>query len=503
MTGFSSDADRKVIPRWRTFRATLGLGELDTVDVALKHQEVATDFLASKIVSWHKKQTTAYAADVVGAAVVLGRESEVADAANFLLQNNLDTWPWGRELASRVLNSNQERDSTPPLPRETRKAELHLLVRTLRQLLGVEPRDPITWVDLSRAYAALGLRAQAGRCMSVALQLARDSRFVLRSGSRLWVYLDDPGKAHNIITRARKTRYDPWLLAAEIATAGAAGRTPRFTKASRRMLGSVQLGARHLSELASALGTLELSAGNIKRARRLFAKSLETPTENSIAQAAWASRHHDAVQFDECHLQRPNTFEARSWTYYGQSHWDDVVKQCSFWQFDQPFSSRPGIHGSYVAAIAREDYLTSKEFALRGLDANPTNTILLNNLAFALINLGDIDGAKDALSKINQSQISKESQTALTATRGLLKFRTGCAVQGRQLYAEAIRDAGRLQDRRPLVLATALYALEELSHATDKKNLAVSEALSALGKTQDPSLALIRSRLEQARREAQ
>ena len=214
MAGFSSDKNRKIIPRWRTFDKTLRLGELNSVVPPRAHLQLTSDFLAPKIMDWLQHQTVGHAADLVGAGLTLGREREVAKAARFLLQDDLNVSPWARELAERALRTPDNTEVSPS-SKTLEKSTLHAQVRTLRHLLRNEPRDPITWVELSRAYAILGLGEQAERSMTVGLQLAMNNRFVLRSASRLWVHLKDPEKAHDIIVRAERTPYDPWLLAAE------------------------------------------------------------------------------------------------------------------------------------------------------------------------------------------------------------------------------------------------------------------------------------------------
>ena len=495
MTGFVPDKDRKVIPRWRTFDATLRMGELDSVVPPSAHETAVVDFLASKRAEWQRHGTPGHAADFVGAAIALGRGNEATKAAKFLLRNDISTSDWVRELAKQAVRQNDEGRSVLILPQKQETSSLHAQVRAFRQLLRVEPRDPITWVDLSRVYVVLGLPDQAARSMSIAVQLAGDNRFVLRSASRLWIHLGDLERAHAIIARTERTQHDPWLLAAEIAIRSAAGKTPRFTKAAMRVLNDTGLGATHLSELASAIATLELSAGRIKKMRTFFAKSLESPTENSVAQAAWAARQNRGIRFDDRYLDVPNTFEARSWTYFQQSRWNTVVDECWLWQFDQPFSSRPGIHGSYVAAIALQDYQASESFALQGLVSNATDFILQNNLAFARINLGNTSGAAEVLGRIDETQLSEHNRVVLIATKGLLAYRTGQFARGRELYAEAIDGARKVQDRQLLALAFVFYAMEEVAQLHSGVDAVVTEALETLRRVDDPSVKLLRDRL--------
>ena len=497
MAGFSTDKDRKVIPRWRTFDMTLRLRELESVTPSRAHQQITSDFLVPKIMDWLEHQTVGHAADLVGTALSIGRKEEVSEAARFLLRNDLNVSPWARELAEHALRTPDNTEVVPD-PQALKKKTLHERIGAIRNSLRIEPKDPISWVELSRAYAILGLGEQAKQSMTVAVQLAMNNRFVLRSASRLWIYLDDIEKAHDLIVRADRTPHDPWLLAAEIAIGSAAGRKPRFVKTARRMLTERRFLPIHISELASAVATLELSSGSVRRSRRLFDLSLESPTENSIAQAAWASRHNNSIHFDDrSYIELPYTFEARSWTFYRQSQWKKVIEECWQWQSDQPFSSRPSTQGSYVAGIALEDYNMSKRFAEQGRMANPLDFTLCNNLAFALINLGNIQEGKSALLRASRLQISDQDRVVFQATRGFLAFRTGDVVAGRRLYSDARSKARKMQDNRLFALASAFQAIEEVSQGISDESSVLQEALQALRRETktDPILKVLEKRL--------
>ena len=195
---------------------------------------------------------------------------------------------------SRVRDRNS---SFKKASKELEKSTLHVQVRTFRDLLRTEPRDPITWVELSHAYALLGIKEQAERSMTIALQLAMNNRFIIRSASRLWIYLDDPERAHDLIIRADRTPHDPWLLAAEIAVGSAAKRKPRFVKIARRMLSESRFLNIHTSELASAVATLELNSSNIKRSKRLFDLSLRSLFKTPIGPLCGGIKYFGVKRF--------------------------------------------------------------------------------------------------------------------------------------------------------------------------------------------------------------
>ena len=367
MASLDPDRDRKVIPRWRPFHTTLGLGQMDSVKPA-KRRMTGEDLLHSKFVDWHAERTGIHASDLVGSAIVLGRGAEVGEAAEYLQRRESDGSRWAKELAGIALGSRQLERTELAIPPRTRASELKKEVKKLRHLLRSEARDAFLWVDLARVYAALGLSSKAERCMEVALGLAPDNRFVLRCASRFWIHRDNPEKGHDIITRSNRTRFDPWLLAAEIAAGDAAGRSSRFMRPARRLLVTRDIAPAHLSELASAVATVELGTGSNKRGRKLLELSLEDPTENSIAQAEWISRREVSITLDSRLVQRPDVYEAAAWSCFKKGDWKAATEKCRLWHFDQPFSSRPGVLGSYIAAIALENY------NLRGIISDSAHT---------------------------------------------------------------------------------------------------------------------------------
>ena len=453
--------------------------------------------METKLEEWRRHRSVGHASDLVGAGITLGREEETADAARFLVQEDLSVTPWARELAKRALTSPEHVETTLE-PENVERAIFSERIKTFRNLVRAEPNDPITWVELSRCYTCIGLRDQAARAMMVAQQLARDNRFVIRSASRLWINHDEPDRAHDTILRTDRTRQDPWLLAAEIATSVIAGKSTRLARVAQRMLSNGQYAPVHISELASAVATLELISGRVKKSRRLFKQSLEDPTENSVAQALWASRNHSSISFDDQYLNRPNAFEAEAWSHYLMGEWEQAVEQCKLWLYDQPFSKIPCLLGSSLAATTLEDYSTSEWFANRGLMANPENFSLLNNSAFALANLGKLKEAQNSLSKAAKMQSSLRDKAILRATRGLLEFRTGNLERGREFYLSAQSMAKSIQSRdgdKVFALASAFHAIEEASMKDLNFQPVLSEALQMIRTQQDPEFRVLEQRL--------
>ena len=502
MAGFNADADRNVIPRLRTFEATRALGELDSLVGPRGHDKRAEGLLVAKTAEWREHRTIGHASDLVGTALTLGRmDRDVVEAAKLLVGAKGNVSPWARELGNIAVGAaGIEGDISPTQKAEQRieDASLYAQVRTFRTLLSQEPRDPVTWVDLAFAYACVGHRERAARAMTVAMQLSRDNRFILRSAGRLWIYLDDPERAYQVVARSARTMYDPWLLAADIALGSIVGKGRGHVKQARRMIGGRRFGARQISELAAALASLELSSGSIRKAKRLFARSLEDPTENSVAQVSWAARRYREIRIDREYSRQLIAFEAAAWTSYQNKEWHDVVKNSKRWFGDQPFSRRPAGLGSFVATTALEDYSAGKWFAAKGLRANPGDFTLLNNLAFACLQLGNIPEGAEALRKVDRGGLSEGQSIVLKATQGLMSFRSGNLEQGRELYEAALDSARRLGDSngpRIHALASMFYALEELAVGGPNVDGVCGDALRSAAKVLDPIFEPLERRL--------
>jgi tetratricopeptide (TPR) repeat protein len=327
-------------------------------------------------------------------------------------------------------------------------------------LLNDEPRNALMFADLSRTYIRLGQVDSSAKAIGQALRLAPDNRFILRAASRLFVHLHEPDRAHSLLMTSPTTRRDPWLLAAEIAIATVEGKSPLLARAARDALATNAYPPRHLSELASAVATIELGAGASRKARKLFERSLDSPTDNALAQAAWALRWLPNLHVEEALNVTPRAYEARTLHFYETLEWRAAVSAADSWLDDEAFSSRPAEIGSYVAAVGLEDYLLAERFARRGLVANPNDSILLNNLAFALASRGNPQEAWVVLRKVPRPDRDAGVEAALLATEGLIDFRMGDSEKGSLHYLAAIKNATEAKLDRVRALAGVYFARE-------------------------------------------
>ena len=204
-----------------------------------------------------------------------------------------------------------------------------------------------------------------------------------------------------------------------------------------------------------------------------------------MAQVEWASRR--IAGLDEIQVSQfnsvPRIYEAQAWEHYTGGNWVDALKESWKWFYDQPFSSRPISFGFYIASTVLGDYHQGLRILKLGRIANPDDPMLLNNLAFACASLGDTRGA-EAFDQINLSKVQGAQEVVVTATEGLLAFRSGRVVEGRAHYLRAIEMASQYP-RRYKIMASIYYAREEMVAKTVEAAKARELALELSSEVKD------------------
>jgi tetratricopeptide (TPR) repeat protein len=493
------DPQRRTVPRWRLWRDAVRLGDVDVARQVRTPQRPTLEGLAKAEFEWQSHRSVPFAGDFIGRAYALGEGSAAKDAAEFILKMRSAAGPVAQALAARILaeaNPSQTLMSEPP-PRSATESRgmIHRLRASLRQF----HRDPLTCMDLAREYVAIGDPESALRPVEIALALAPHSRFILRSASRFFLHISDPERAHDILRRAEILESDPWVVAAEIAVAGAAGRTSSLVKAGSRSVESGAYPPAHLSELASAIGTLELEAGKMRVGRRHFRRALERPTENVVAQAGWVSRQIGDLGLDPRVLDTPRSYEARSWAGVVDGRWEDSLRAAELWLRDEPFASRPAVFGSWAALATGSDYPGAVRIASEGLRMHPAEFFLANNLAVALAYMGKSAEALGVFSEIKPRDLEESKKATYLATKGLIEFRLGEIDEGRRLYRAAVVDASTRGDVRAVVAALLHFAREEFRYNPPTAEALVKEACDSFAKLSKVEQVISRRFLELVR----
>ena len=254
----------------------------------------------------------------------------------------------------------------------------------------------------------------------------------------------------------------------------------------------------HLSELNSALATLEAHNGGMKKAKRFYSTSLIDPSENAIAQAAWLGRNHDELLWTPLESNRLQSSEANAWAALRDGRWTAALSLASQWQAEEPFSSRPAILGGYIASTAFENFNEAERMICQGLVSNSDDAMLHNNLAFVLAKQGKIDRAKKAVEFGIHQKPDLCAKVCLTATQGLIAFRSEHPEEGRMLYILAINIAKSNQLDEFCYLATIHRAIEEIRIGSKYAMTLFQEGLDACEKLSHALPSLFRDKLHNA-----
>lgn len=454
LSSIVEDRDRNVIPRWRPLSTTIQLGELDSRAHSPRTPQSAGPGHDERRQNWIDSGTWIAASEFVGASLSVGRHDEARDAA--LQVVGADNVPLGALLvARRALNLPTDHQALS-IPSES-----HTAIQMLKRRVLAEPKNPFTFCELARHYTILGQPLPAYRAMMIATKLAPKNRYVLRVGARFFLHIGHMDHAHDLLRRSKVVSEDPWVLAAEIAVGMAAGKTSTNVRNAMHMVSSSSFSRYSVSELHSALGTLDLNSGNVRFAKRRFKSALEQPTENSVAQAAWADRKIGGIEIPPDTLLLPRSYEAQMWHHVSQKEWNSAFDSSQRWLDDQPFSSRPAIQASYMASVAIGDFGACVRIAERGLIANPNDPILLNNLIVGLALSGRVAEANTRLPHLAPLLEALEDSCTHHATTGLVRFREDNAEEGRRQYALAVQSAEAQGQPKQRLLAKMFWAREE------------------------------------------
>lgn len=361
---------------------------------------------------------------------------------------------WAR--ASSLGESWRSGNLEPSIDRVTREKER---IRTLRSELRERPKQPLMWSELARSQMIIGRDEDASRSMACAIHLAPENVYLRRCASRMHLHLDDHDSALSVIRKHPAAKHDPRLVSAEIAVSSVAKRPSKCAHLARGLVDEERYRAQHRSEVAAAIGTVELESGRHRKARDLFQKSLESPSENTLAQVQWASERDSKIIIPSAAWETPCSHEAEAMASRARHDWNSVLDCCELWLDSEPFASKPAHLGSF--ASFRTDFAErAHRIATNGLLVNKENTLLLNNRAVSSAYLGRIDEA--IIDIKNAIKAGAASDAHMAATMGLIAYRSGLPDLGEQYYGTAV--AKFLADKNvDSILLASLYWIREMA----------------------------------------
>lgn len=484
---FTDRIDRRVVPRWRVSTEVARSGEL----APLHERESSISFdreLARLKTEILLSPTPGVAADALGVAILSGDAALAAQAKN-ILHKYQDIVP---DTLRKLIGPQEEviEEDATLSKWDSSSSRNQEAIRRIRHLLQKYQRNPLLYLDMARNQAVLGLREKAEKSIRIALSLAPQHRHVLRAAARFYINEEAPEIALHLLVNSSMTRHDPWLMAAEIATAQLAGRGSKFIKHGKSLLDNPSLKPIHLSELAAAVGTVELEDGRRKDAKRRFEMAMLDPTENALAQVKWAEDKSNLLfAFGKSTHQLPGAHEAAFIKAYYQSHnIIEAARHVDKWFDDEPFSAIAAMMHSYIGSIL-DDYQSVIDVCELGLRSNPNHPCLINNKIFAEISSGQVfEGDEEtvlgrlaAIAKYLSAESSKEDAdfAHIGANYGLLLYRTGYPEEGRLAYDHAVKWAKRKSEPFSAANALMFHAREAILAKTEWAASLLREAEAA------------------------
>lgn len=464
---------RRVVPRWRPSWVTATTAESKSTLMPVQQIEAQQKFdqeIASKVREFEMVRSVPVAAELMFLASTAGNEAAARQAAQVILASR-------EQIGSRQLVRSAQQ-VLQGASTERVEAASKDFVKHARSLLAIDYRNPVLLMDTARELAALRQDKAALRYVRAAVALAPKSRFVVRSAARYYLHIGEHEIAHDLLRRSPLIGSDPWVQASEVAVATVRGKTSTLAKQTIRNLSEAKKVGAEMSELASAVGTVELLSGSSKKAKALFKLVLGQPNDNSLAQAEWAATRLNLV-VDHRVLQTPMSFEANSHNAYRRQEIVAAIEHAVLWAKDEPFASRPMGAQCYLLSLEGR-YAEALEAAkvAHELDGQDLGQAL--NLLFSKIQAGDLDDAMDELIRLGKHPDLKRYATHYLANGGALAYAIGDFEQGRLLYERAIRSARARSEPYSESLARAFFARIATSLGDPQAQAIVQEAADAV-----------------------
>jgi tetratricopeptide (TPR) repeat protein len=464
---------RRVVPRWRPSWVTATTAEAKSKKVPAlnlgSEQKVASE-VSNKLRELDVIGSVPVAAELMFLAAATGNQVAARQAANVILAN--------RELigARQLIRSAEQ--VLGGSSAERIDAASRDFVKHARTLLSIEYANPVLLMDTARELTTMRKEKAALRYVRAAVALAPKSRFVLRAAARYYLHIGEHEIAHNLLRRSPLFGSDPWVQASEIAVATVRGRTSTLAKQTIRMLSEGTNVGPNATELASAVGTVELLSGSDKKAKNLFKQALRFPNDNSLAQVEWAATKLKLV-VDHRALQTPMSYEANSHNAYRHQQIREAIDHAVLWARDEPFASRPMQAQCYLLSLEGRyaEALVAAKIA-HSLDADDIGPAL--NLLFSKIQAGDLDEAMEDFVRLGRHHDLKLHVTHYLANGGALAYALGDIENARQLYERAIRSARNRGEPFSEALARAFFARIATSAGDPQAAAIVKEASDAV-----------------------
>ncbi|EHM7983044.1 lipopolysaccharide assembly protein LapB [Elizabethkingia anophelis] len=473
MTNIYELENRLLVPNWRDFRRTIKIGELgqknEPKDTFIENENIKLD--------WKNNKTIGIAADLLSNSFISNKlySKELEEAIKFIEDNSMDAsnsllslihqikcelYP-ENEVSTKVLEKNIQ--SIEEFNSFFNDKMFNKIISKTKNLARKHLDNAIYWIELARLYTIKGQLKKAEKCITIALNIAPDNRFVLRSATRFFIHTKEEEKAIFYLRKSKRINSDPWLISAHIASSKLLNRYSPFIKKGFALIMDNNHSDFDLTELSSSLGSLELENGSFKKSKSLIELSISSPNDNSLAQFEWLSKKESRLIFNpDQFVNVKNPFEAFAYENFKKGNFKDSFYNCIDWFLDIPFSKRPLMFASYIATVLKE-YDSAILLCLVGLRYDNNEFGFINNLIYNYCLKNDLKNAEkylnQYLSKIN-TDFNDELKIALQATIGLYYLRSNNIEEGKKFYKMSINNSINLKNKHYYNLAIINFTRE-------------------------------------------
>jgi len=466
MTAFPSNIKiRNVIPYWRHFAEAVKLGEV----VSLKDNiSVPVIPIMSYIHDWESTHSIATGGDLISAAIMNGQVDLpiVKTVAEYLLERDEELSFHLKHIAQQVLlgkrQGNLSSYSIDALL--DNRDDLIRHVRILKHYNSIYSQNPVAYVELAFYYSQLGNIEKARDMIEIALRIAPHQRFISRSAARFFMHTGEMDRAHYVLSHNESVKRDPWILASEIAVSTVIEKKSPYLKNGINLL-SADISPYELSELGSAIGTVEMLYGSRKKARQAISIATKTPNDNGLAQAVWWARYYGETVDFVLEKSMSSLYEAQAIQDLFNDQYNECLTSAIKWLGQMPCSKRAVLFASEIAYTYTKEYETANKILNVGLKANPQDPVMLNNLAYSYALQGNVLQAEQTLKVLHdviKNNKSIREQVCYDATCGLTEYRRGNFSEGAELYKKAIAQAIECKDDKLANLAMLNFIREEV-----------------------------------------
>ena len=502
MFNFDNLSDRHMVPRWHPVQHSLLSSESKDQFQFKSDPTFQSDFFVTTANESLRKQLGELESTWV-------ENPTIENATEFVLGAHacpVTNWNSAQEAAKFVRRNISNNSSLVPILDKIQGhnvgfqvsgfADYASEIRKRKKALRENPKNPLLFADTARLYANLGQDDKCRALLERARILSPNSRYILRAFSRFLVHSGDLDRAFSLLNRSDRTDHDPWLKSAELAVSSTMGKMPRQWRKAKQILNKHKSTPHLISELAAEMGTIELEAGQRRVGVGLMKLGAEMPTENSAAQVEFIGRNTNFFDPETLLPKSIKSSEAEAHSHYWKGNWSEALEAVTAWKMIEPFSSRPVVFGTYLAAIDLN--LVNDGLALFDLASRDhVSDRALENNHIVLLALSDNLGQARKKFEELPAPVTRREKIFDLAAEGLLNLREGRYLNGFEKYQLAINAAADAKMPTAALTAYCFYAREvavlgeavkssvlgnikRLKHAIEKKQHAIPPDINRL-----------------------